>query len=47
MKKLSAIVIAFSFFALNANAQVKRNVTPSQKIQRDSTRKKMNYDERP
>jgi Spy/CpxP family protein refolding chaperone len=42
MKKLSAIVIAFSFFALNANAQVKRNVTPSQKIQRDSTRKKMN-----
>ena len=40
MKKLLAIVLSFSFFALNANAQVTRNVNPSQKIQKDSTHKK-------
>lgn len=40
MKKILAIVLSFSFFALNANAQVTRYVNPSQKVQRDSTHKK-------
>ncbi len=40
MKKLLAIALSFSFFALNANAQVTRNVNASQKVQRDSTHKR-------
>ena len=40
MKKLLVIVIATFFFAANSNAQVKRNVDATQKVQRDSTHKK-------
>ena len=40
MKKLLAIVLSFSFFALNASAQTARKVNPSQKVQQDSTRRR-------
>lgn len=42
MKKLLVIAIATCFFAVNSNAQVKRNVDPSQKTQSDSTHKNRN-----
>ena len=42
MKKLLSIALAFSFFALGANAQVTRNVNPSQKVRSDSSHKKNN-----
>ncbi len=37
MKKIFAIALSFGLFAFSANAQVNRNVDPSQKVQRDST----------
>lgn len=40
MKKLLVIAVATFFFAANSNAQVKRNVDATQKVQRDSTHKK-------
>jgi Spy/CpxP family protein refolding chaperone len=40
MKKLLGIAIATFFFAANSNAQVRRNVDATQKVQRDSTHKK-------
>ena len=40
MKKLLAIALSFSLFALNVNAQVTRNVDPSQKFQRDSSHRR-------
>lgn len=40
MKKLLFIALSFSFFALNADAQVTRNVTSAQKVQSDSVHKR-------
>lgn len=37
MKKLLMIVLGGCFFAMNANAQMKRNAHPSQKVMSDST----------
>lgn len=42
MKKLSAIAIVFIFFAMNANAQVKRETNPSQNSATDSIHKNKN-----
>ena len=42
MKKLSAIAILFTFFAMNANAQVKRETTPSQNSATNSIQKNKN-----
>lgn len=39
MKKITMIAIAAFLFAANTNAQVKRNVDASQKVQKDTTRK--------
>ena len=41
MKKLFAIAIVTFFLSANINAQVKRNVDPAQKIQRDKNRSEM------
>lgn len=38
MKRLFISLLAISFFAFNGNAQVKRDVTQSQKVQSDSSR---------
>lgn len=40
MKKLLVMLIATCLFAVNGNAQVKRNVDPAQKMQRDSMHRK-------
>lgn len=40
MKKLLTIALAFSLFTISANAQVQRNVSPSQKMQNDSTHRR-------
>ncbi len=40
MKKLLVIAMATFLFTANSNAQVKRNVNPSQKIQQNSTHRK-------
>lgn len=40
MKKLLTIAVAFSLFTISANAQVQRNVSPSQKMQNDSTHRR-------
>ena len=45
MKKLLFIALSFSFFALNADAQVARNVNSAQKVQSDSTHKRRPDDE--
>ncbi|MDP4285557.1 MAG: hypothetical protein Q8891_14125 [Bacteroidota bacterium] len=42
MKKLLAIIVLFSSFALNADAQINRDIPSSQKIQRNSTNQKRN-----
>lgn len=41
MKKLFAIAIVTFFLSTNINAQVKRNVDPAQKVQRDKNRSEM------
>lgn len=38
MKKLFLILFASGFFVINSNAQVKRDITQSQKVQSDSSR---------
>ena len=38
MKKIFLIVLASGFFAISSNAQVKRDVTQSQKVRSDSSR---------
>ena len=40
MKKLLTIAVVFSLFAISADAQVQRNVDPSQKMQSDSAHRK-------
>lgn len=40
MKKLLVFTLSFGLFVANANAQVQRDVNPSQKIQRDSIHKR-------
>lgn len=40
MKKIFTIALALSLYTIGANAQVQRNVSPSQKMQNDSTHKR-------